>query len=375
MTAASVVWCGPGGVPLHADTRSTLHDGERRWPVVAGIPWLRAGRDDVRERAVAALDAGDPEGAAVVLLADADDWWDAPPPPDAQLRAALAAPTLRDAVDLLGFGRVGTYFVHRWSDPSWLAALALTAAHPPAGRPVVDLACGAGHLLRHLALHGHRDLTGVDVVFAKLWLARRFVLPAAVPVALVCADLTTPWPLPPPTRSRHVACHDALYFLDGKEAFVAAARRHAGDGGVVLLGHCHNALHPAGRAGRPLDPDGWRALLPGAAAYAEEELTAAAATGRLPDPADDAALAASEAVNLALDEAGGPPEPALLAPAPGAALSRNPLYADGERRWPGDRWAAEYGPRAETYLPERWTDLPPDDAVHRRLALDLPEAW
>jgi SAM-dependent methyltransferase len=343
--------------------------------VVAGIPWLRAGRDDVRERAVAALDAGDPEGAAVVLLADADDWWDAPPPPDAQLRAALAAPTLRDAVDLLGFGRVGTYFVHRWSDPSWLAVLALTAAHPPAGRPVVDLACGAGHLLRHLALHGHRDLTGVDVVFAKLWLARRFVLPAAVPVALVCADLTTPWPLPPPTRSRHVACHDALYFLDGKEAFVAAARRHAGDGGAVLLGHCHNALHPAGRAGRPLDPDGWRALLPGAAAYAEEELTAAAATARLPDPADDAALAASEAVNLALDEAGGPPEPALLAPAPGAALSRNPLYADGARRWPGDRWAAEYGPRAETYLPERWTDLPPDDAVHRRLVLDLPEAW
>jgi SAM-dependent methyltransferase len=265
--------------------------------------------------------------------------------------------------------------VHRWTDPSWLAALALTAAHPPGGRPVVDLACGAGHLLRHLALHGHGDLTGVDVVFAKLWLARRFVLPAAVPVALVCADLTAPWPLPPPTRPRHVACHDALYFLDGKEAFVAAARRHAGDGGAVLLGHCHNALHPAGRAGRPLGPDGWRALLPGATSYAEEELTAAAATGRLPDAADDAALAASEAVNLAHDDAGGPPEPALLAPAPGAALARNPLYADGTRRWPGDRWAAEYGPRAETYLPERWTDLPAGEAVHRRLVLDLPEAW
>ena len=103
----------------------------------------------------------------------------------------------------------------------------------------------------------------MDVVFAKPWLARRFVLPAAVPVALVCADLTAPWPLPPPTRPRHVACDDALYFLDGKEAFVAAARRHAGDGGAVLLGHCHNALHPAGRAGRPLDPDGWRALLRG----------------------------------------------------------------------------------------------------------------
>jgi hypothetical protein len=171
-TTPPVAWHGPAGAPLYADTTvtpnsGTLHDGERRWPVVEGIPWLRAGRDDVRERAVAALDAGDPEAAAVVLLADADDWWDAPPPPDAQLRAALRSTTLRVAVELLGFGRVGTYFLHRWSDPSWLAALALTAAHPPAGRAVVDLACGAGHLLRHLALHGHRDLTGVDVVFAK----------------------------------------------------------------------------------------------------------------------------------------------------------------------------------------------------------------
>jgi SAM-dependent methyltransferase len=372
----------PAGTLLRVDTAATLQGGERRWPVVAGIPWLRAGRDAVRERAVAALDAGDAETAAVVLLADADDWWDAPPPPDAQLRAALRATTLRDAVDLLGFGRVGTYFLHRWTDPSWLAALALTAAHPPAGRPVVDLACGAGHLLRHLHLHGHRDLTGVDVVFAKLWLARRFVLPADAPVALVCADLTAPWPLPPPPQPGYVACHDALYFLDDKAYFlddkaavVAAARRHAGDGGAVLLGHCHNAGHPAGRAGRPLDPDCWRALLPGAVAYAEEELTAATAAGRLPASADAAALAATEAVNLALDGSDAPPEPALLAPSTGAVLAPNPLYADGGRRWPGDRWAAEYGRRASTYLPERWTELPLEDAVRRRLLLDLPEAW
>lgn len=394
VSAPAVTWCGSGGRPLAVETvvhgghgrvvDGVLHDGERRWPVVAGIPWLRAGRDEVRERAVAALDGGDAGSAAVVLLADADDWWDAPPPPDAQLRAALRATTLRAAVDLLGFGRVGTYFLHRWSDPSWLAALALTAAHPPAGRPAVDLACGAGHLLRHLALHGARDLTGIDVVFAKLWLARRFVLPPDVPVTLLCADLTAPWPLPAPAGPRHVACHDALYFLDGKAAFVAAARRHAGAGGAVLLGHCHNALHPAGRAGRPLDPDGWRALLPGAAAYAEEELTAATVAGRLPRPPGAPGtgdLDATEAVNLALDPGAAAPEPALLGPAPGVPLRANPLYgADGVRRWPGGRWAAEYGPRASTYLPpvhppEPRTDPPADSAVHRRLLLDLPEAW
>jgi hypothetical protein len=87
--ASGTAWCGADGAPLRNDTALTLHDGERRWPVVDRIPWLRAGRDAVRERAVAALDAGDAETAAVVLLADADDWWDAPPPPDMQLRAAL----------------------------------------------------------------------------------------------------------------------------------------------------------------------------------------------------------------------------------------------------------------------------------------------
>ncbi|MGN9809960.1 class I SAM-dependent methyltransferase [Micromonospora sp. BQ11] len=373
--ATGAGWRGPDGSGLRADTGHSLTDGVRRWPVVDGIPWLRPGRDELRQAAVAALDAGDRRGATVLLLADADDWWDGPAPPPRRLRAALEARTLTEAVDLLGLGRVGTYFRHRWSDPSWLAVLALTAAHPPAGRAVVDLACGAGHLLRHLALHGHTDLTGVDVVFAKLWLARRFVLPPAAPVALVCADLTAGWPLPPAAAPRHVACHDALYFLADKAAFVAAAIATAGPRGAVLLGHLHNARHPAGRAGLPLLAAEWTALLPGATAYAEEELTAATADGRLPAPATGAALAATEALGLARDGAAAPPDPALLLPAGCAPLRRNPLYVDGDRAWPDDRWAAEYGRRAATYLPPRWPDPPRPDAVRRRLLLDLPERW
>ncbi|RKN47933.1 class I SAM-dependent methyltransferase [Micromonospora endolithica] len=347
----------------------------RRWPVVETIPWLRPDRDDLRERAVAALDAGDPDQAAVVLLADADDWWDGEPPAAAQLRAALRATSLREAVDLLRLGRVGVYFLHRWSDPSWLAALSLTAAHPPNGRPVVDLACGAGHLLRHLVAHGQAEATGVDVVFAKLWLARRFVLPPGAPVALVCADLTAAWPLPPSAAPRHVACHDALYFLPDKAAVVAAALACAGPGGAVLLGHLHNARHPSGTAGLPLPPEGWTALLPGADAYAEEELTVAAVAGRLPAAADPAALARTEAVGLARDAAAAPADPALLRPAPASPLRPNPLYTDGVRRWPDPRWAAEYGERAAAYLPERWPATPGPDAPRRRLLLDLPERW
>ncbi len=86
-------------------------------------------------------------------------------------------------------------------------------------------------------------------------------------------------------------------------------------------------------------------------------------------------------MNLALDAGGAEPDPTLLGPAAGVPLRPNPLYVDGVRRWPHERWAAEYGPRAATYLPERW-----DGGVHHaagggnhavrtRLLLDLPGAW
>ncbi|GAA4774447.1 hypothetical protein GCM10023200_03670 [Actinomycetospora chlora] len=367
--AASVVGLvsPESGTALRADTDHSLTDGTTRWPVLEGIPYLRAGRDDVRDGALAALDDGRVADAAAVLLADNDDWWDQPPPPAEQLRAVLDASTLREAVAGLGLGRVGDYFLHRDHDPSGLAVLALTAAHPPAGRPVLDLACGAGHLLRRLARHGARDLTGVDVVFAKLWLARRFVVPGHV--SLVCADLAHPWPVPR-AAGTYVAAHDVLYFLDDPAALLAAAAEHAGDCGAVVAAHCHNL----GQPGHPRPPEAWAALLPGALAYAEEELTSAALERRLPRPADAQDLGDTEAVALARG-VGSAPEPSLLDPDPAAALVPNPLYVDGVRHWPNEVWGAEYGPRAATYLPERWPDPLPTDASARRLLVDLPERW
>ncbi|RZT85706.1 methyltransferase family protein [Pseudonocardia sediminis] len=363
-------WCGADGATLRPDTPHTLTDGTRRWPVVDDVAWLRAGDDDLRERAVAELDRGDVDGAAALLFADADEWWDQRAPSNARLRRVRHTRTLREAVDLLGLGRVGTYFLHRWSDPTWLATLALTAAHPPAGRPVVDIACGAGHLLRHLAQHGHDDLLGVDVVFAKLWLARRHLVPRRV--RLVCADAQAAWP-DPAGGPRYVCCHDALYFLEHKAAVLTAARRHAGGQGAVVVGHGHNALHPAGRSGRPLPGPQWADLLPGSRAYTEEELTAAALDGRLPRVAEPAELAGTEAVGLVDDPAGAPGETRLLYPPPHARLRPNPLYTGPLRHWPGDAWAAEYGERAAAYLPALWTAY--EDPVRRRMLVDIPETW
>ena len=406
------------GEALRADGPSTLADAGRRWPVVDGIAWLRAGRDDLRERAVALLDDGDADGALVALLADADDWWAEPPPPPARLHEALAAPTLREACDLLGLGRVGDYFTHRWAEATWLAVLGLLSAHWPHGRPVVDVACGAGHVLRELGLRGVADRTGVDVVLSKLWLARRHVDPRAV---YVCADVTAHpvLPPPPPGGGRVVTCVDALYFLRDQPAAVTAMRALAGDDGALLVAHAHNSLVEGVGAGLPLKPAGWRDLLEPALVYTDEELADAALHLRLPRPADEVEQDASEALALvcgprvpANHRAAGVRHPAL--PPAGRPLTVTPLLqrVNGEAgtrppgtRPPGgrdaqglagsyrlhapqERWAAEYLPRLR-HVPERvdlddettaraaegWDHDDVPDLVRRRVLIDLPESW
>jgi SAM-dependent methyltransferase len=338
-----------------------------RWPVVDGIRWRRTGREDLRARAVALLDAGDVAGARTALLADNDDWWDAPPPQAEQLARVPQSATLREAVALLGLGRVGDYVLHRWSDPTYLAALALLQAHWPGERPVVEVACGTGQLLRELAGRGVRDLVGVDVVFSKLWLARRFVCPSA---RYVCADAGSLGDavgglvaVPPPA---YVMCIDALYFLRDKPAVVRALRELAGDGGTVVVGHAHTPVE-VHSSGEPLTVDAYRALLGTDLVYDDDELTTAWLQARPPRPG---AGSGARAVGLVAGEPRGP-GPDLTAPL--GPLRLNPLYRDGVRAWPSERWATEYA-RAGEYLPER-VDGPPPDGVRRRVLLDLPESW
>jgi SAM-dependent methyltransferase len=335
-------------------------------PVVDGIPYARAGRDDLRAEVAGLLARGETDRARVLLLADADDWWTEPPPPPDQLARVPAASTLREAMQLLGMGRVADYFAHRWSDPTHLSGLALLQQHWPGDRPVVDVACGTGALLRELARRGVRDLVGVDVVWAKLWLAQRFVCPEA---RYVCADVTAPGTTDLGTsRPAYVLCHDAFYFLRDKPAAAAALRAIAGDGGTVVVGHAH----VADPHGAPLPAHEYADLLGAALLYDDAELTDALLAGRPPRSAPTAELESSEAIGLVAGDLRSPAQVDLGEPLP--PLRPNPLYDGGVLTWPSDRYAAEYGPRS-AHLPARWPDPLPPDAARRRLLVDLPEQW
>ncbi|MES2711468.1 MAG: class I SAM-dependent methyltransferase [Pseudomonadota bacterium] len=368
-----------------ADTAYSVRDDDgRRWPAPDGIAFLRAGREALADAALERLDAGDRIGALVLLLADQDDWWQGPTADPAALRelvARQATLTLREAMALLSWGPVADYFAHRWSDPTFLAGLALVEAHCPAPTTVFELACGIGHHLRELALRG-AEVTGADVVFAKLWVARHWVVPGA---RLVCVDAAQDWPVQDGAFDL-VACQDAFYFLEPKRAIRAKLQRLLGPAGVLAIGHVHNRDWPNFSAGSAMSADDALAMFPGAVFYDDAELTEALAVGRAPRPAAPDALAGAEAFAIVTGPGLGPAravEGGLALPPPGASLLRNPLYGSSRRRvWPSERYGREYGPRA-TY-PEM-TAAPPYALLdstpslraqaRRRELVALPERW
>ena len=387
MTAqAATGWAG-GALRSPVTGRALLPAGPHalaaaaeRWPVLDGIPFLRADRRALADAALAALDAGDAEAALTLLLGDQDNWARTSPPSEDARRAVVrdaARLTFRDAMDHLAFGPVGTYFAHRWSDPTFLSGLALAEAHWTQPRRVFELACGAGHFLREFARVAP-EVCGADIVFAKLWLARRFVAPTA---QLVCFDAAAPWPLADAAADL-VFCHDAFYFLPDKPHVASEMLRVAGQG-PVLAGHAHNALVDNLSAGSPLPPAGYAALFGTPLLYDDRELTAALVEGRAPAPAAAADLATAPAITLAARA--GTPRPVLgglAVPPPGTPLRRNPLYAGPDIRWPSDRYAQEYGPLATYPLHAEGPEQavagagPAVDALaRRRVLLDLPASW
>lgn len=370
---------------LVPDTPHSLSDGEHRWPVIDGIPFLRVGRDDLVRDAVACLDRDDKNGALLLLLSDQDDWWDGPVPDKHALRDLVQrrdALTLREAMALLCFGRVGDYFAHRWSDPTFLAGLALLEAHWNAPARAFELACGIGHFLREFERLGVAA-TGADVVFSKLWLARHWVVSPGT--QLLCFDAAAPWPMRG-ARFDVVLCQDAFYFLEPKDRILAALRAATADNGRLLVGHIHNSARLNASAGRGVTVETLGALFPDALCYDDAELTRALAEDRAPVAASPSSLAdvdafavAAGTVRMPCPVGGG-----IAVPTAGRSLRRNPLYGEdvgtAAIRWPSERYKQEYASLA-TYpatsaAPLRTVaSVANSDAVRRREFVDLPERW
>ena len=353
-----------------------LSDGELRWPVVEGIAYLRP-KHSVREAAVALLQKNRTQEALTILLQDQDPFAPLPPPSTETTRELIDDPTisLRTALQMLNYGPVADYFAHRWATPTFLSGLALLQLTAQAQRPVVEIACGMGHFLRTLRANGVATV-GVDLVFSKLWLARRYL---GTKGTLVCGD-TNALPL----RSQQpttVFCHDAFYFFENKEAVLLALRRLAA-GGPLALGHVHTDAVDHGVAGtlRSAKAYGRMANDP-VQFYDDRALTTAWLRQQAPSTQAIDELREAEAVAWIEGEVNSLPFPLDC---PACPLSRNPLLApDGSVQWPTERFRDEYEADA-SYLRE--STLPDDNGealeagerarlFRNRILLDLPPAW
>ncbi len=345
-----------GGEPLAADTPHSLAGGGDRFPVCAGVPYLRAGRDELRRAALERLDADDADGGLAVLLADQDPFAPLPPPTVDDCRRLVADVRagrcgLREAMGRLNFGPVADYFAVRCCTPTFLSGLGLLS-QCGGGLPVVEVACGIGQLLREPQRRG-QSVAGIDLVFSKLWLARTFVLGDGVPLA--CADLAGR--AVEPTTAVTVLCHDAFYFVPDKPAGAAALKALCGAGGRVLVGHAHIAGGTnGGVAGNLLSAVGYAELFPGCVAFDDAAFTHGHLTGEVVEPEYPEAIDGVEAVSLAWRAAGdhpaGVPDRYAVPHDRAGSLVLNPLLAaEGDRlvpRWPSPRFAAEYA--AADYL-------------------------
>ena len=385
------------GETLRKDSPHSLTDGESRFPVIEEIPFLRADRDDLRRAVLEKLDAGDERSALILLLRDQDDWArsEAPSQRDLQPLFENEDLTLREAMRALRYGAVADYFAYRWSDPTFVSGLCLLETHlAPNAKTVLELACGIGHFLREMMIRGIQA-TGADVVFSKLWLARKFVAPDA---KLICFDANFAFPFA--DKSFDAAfCHDAFYFLPKKQAVADELERTTR--GAILIGHAHNAEAENFSSGAAISTAEYAAMFDDPTLYDDAELTRAAIENRQPrvsqidDLRDASAIDLVSRLNSEKHSADDSQRLSFLETKQ-KNLRLNPLLLDANGAickspiYPSERYENEYAPLSG-YLnlseterkilseTKNKNDLPDDaaidDFIRRRILLNLPEKW
>ncbi len=366
------------------------------YPVVAGIPAFTT--DVATDQARKHLANGRSEEALFSMLGLAED------ARQAAFRGFLekgAAGTSPEGVDVLCSDAEGTYFVYRFSDPTFLVGSALMRAVGSDARcwtkRAIDLCGGSGHLTRVLCeMSSGAEVVLADAFFWKLWLAKRITAPDCQPV---CCDANQPLPFAREAFSLAV-CSDAFHYIWSKRLLAGEMMRLTGDDGVVVLSHIHNALGENFSEGMPLAPEWWRNLFAelNPRLFKESEVFESVVARQPVDLSpnySDEELGEEAALFLIATKLDGLflsyEQPEMLSVL--GSLRVNPLYEwDAETavlrlKFPTLEYEEEFG-LCKHYLPAR-AEITPDtlsnlsalpegelrQLIERRVLLDLPEGY
>lgn len=290
--------------PLTGGLFGVLSCGCGSYPVLDSIPVLRSGRVDVLDHTTGRAEVVGPSVEELVELVRADRGLDAliellafPPAipfgladrPGLRLpftrgplpRVARAARrgevasmlgeldelTAQDWMELCYLRSSGShtddmfpYFFARFGQPRHLSSLSFLQALPDDDRPVLDLACGFGHIMYNLAARQMpRHGVGVDRNFFQLWVARRYVAPGQ---SFLCSDRIDALPFGEDVFSASL-CTDSFFLFPDQQACMDELRRVAARD-TVLLDRVGNRLLAPHDTELERDPQGYVDLLRGA---------------------------------------------------------------------------------------------------------------
>ena len=309
-----------------------LSDGYEKYPIIDGIAVLS--HSPATQQAIKAVLDRDYGAALLDLLTEQDRFSPTAPPRKALVQVLLdflPELTLREAMNLLNYGPVATYFAHRWTAPSFGSGLELLRRGLYPSQRVVEVACGIGHFLK--TLEGwHHESYGVDVVFSKLYLARHFL---GVRGPLVVCDIER---FNPFVDSFHAACfcHDAFYFFEHKQRALEHMRSLS-TGQSLIMGHVHTR-RDSHEAGFSLGIEDYGKLAePVDHLYDEEAVALGFALGTEKKWVE--ASPESEAVCWIEGHVNDPITSSLPMP---HQMRINPLLETTRLRWPSRQWRDEY---------------------------------
>ncbi len=165
------------------------------------------------------------------------------------------------ATDVIGlfygsFSRteVSNYFTFRFGQPRYLAALGVASVVKRRPGPLLDLACGSGHLTHYLR-EPDREVIGLDRDFFRLFVAANFIAESGT---FVCAAADRPLPF----RSGVFGgafCSDAFHCFVDKAGCLRELSRVTDDQGVIGIARAGNLLKTPNE-GYELTPEGYSKL-------------------------------------------------------------------------------------------------------------------
>ena len=126
------------------------------------------------------------------------------------------------------------YFAHRFGLPRHLVALSFAQIIKNLDGPVLDLACGFGHITRSLLKNnssGESPVIGLDSNFFTLYVAKKLLSPKAL---FVCSDGCITLPFHNNFFSA-VVCVDGIHYFPNKVALVSELNRISKDKGCLML--------------------------------------------------------------------------------------------------------------------------------------------